>query len=71
MRLAIVAPLVVSAVIAVVAAGGAAPSPAAPGAVLTGKAAYGDWRSDAPGLHRHLSADDLPVPYASRSSGNS
>jgi glucose/arabinose dehydrogenase len=39
-------------------------------AVLDGKAAYGDWRGDAPGTRRHLSADALPAPYASRSSSN-
>jgi glucose/arabinose dehydrogenase len=47
-----------------------AQSPAAAPAILTGTAAYGDWRSDAPGLRRRLSAADLPVPYASRSAGN-
>ena len=39
-------------------------------AVLDGKAAFGDWRGDAPGIRRHLSADALPAPYASRSSSN-
>lgn len=38
--------------------------------ILTGKAAYGDWRGDAPGVRRHLSAGELPAPYASRSSSN-
>src|SRR5258708_6632252 len=47
-----------------------AQSPAAAPAILTGTAAYGDWRSDAPGRRRRLSAADLPVPYASRSAGN-
>jgi len=38
--------------------------------ILTGSAAYGDWRSDAPGLRRRLSAVDMPAPYANRSAGN-
>jgi glucose/arabinose dehydrogenase len=50
---------------------GLAQSPAASPATLTGPAAYGDWRSDAPGLRRRLSAADMPAPYASRSAGNS
>jgi len=40
-------------------------------ALLEGKAAYGDWRSDAPGVNRHIKASDLPAPYASRSTANS
>ncbi|HVW91850.1 MAG TPA: sorbosone dehydrogenase family protein [Devosia sp.] len=43
-------------------------SPAAP--VLTGKAAFGDWTKDAPGVVRHLTLDDLPPPYASKSAAN-
>ncbi len=42
----------------------------APGKVLAGKAAFGDWRSDAPGLRRLITAADLPPPYASRSASN-
>ena len=38
--------------------------------VLTGAAAYGDWRGDAPGVRRQITAADLPAPYASRSIGN-
>ena len=37
---------------------------------LVGKAAYGDWRSDAPGTRRYLNASDLPAPYASNSAAN-
>ena len=40
------------------------------GSVLTGKAAYGDWRSDAPGTRRHIREFDLPQPYATRSASN-
>ena len=38
--------------------------------LLVGKAAYGDWRSDAPGIRRHIRASDLPAPYASSSTAN-
>jgi glucose/arabinose dehydrogenase len=38
--------------------------------VLTGTAAYGDWRNDTPGVRRHITASDLPAPYASRSASN-
>ncbi len=38
--------------------------------VLSGAAAFGDWRSDAPGLVRRISPADLPQPYASRSASN-
>lgn len=36
--------------------------------VRTGAAAFGDWRSDAPGVQRHITAADLPLP-ASDSDG--
>jgi glucose/arabinose dehydrogenase len=35
-------------------------------AQLVGAAAYGDWRADAPGVIRKITAADLPAPYASR-----
>ena len=38
--------------------------------MLQGPAAYGDWRSDAPGIRRRLAPDDLPPPYDSRSASN-
>lgn len=45
--------------------------PAAAGAdTLLGSAAYGDWRTDVPGLRRHLTASDVPPPYATRSASN-
>ena len=33
-------------------------------------AAHGDWRSDAPGVRRHIKAPELPAPFATPSSGN-
>jgi glucose/arabinose dehydrogenase len=39
--------------------------------VLEGNKAYGDWRSDAPGVRRHIDVSDLPDPYASRSTAHS
>ena len=39
--------------------------------VLTGAAAFGDWRQDAPGVVRHIRTGDLPKPYATSSAGNS
>jgi glucose/arabinose dehydrogenase len=42
----------------------------APDKGLTGKAAFGDWRSDTPGLRRKITAADLPAPYATRSASN-
>ena len=38
--------------------------------VLEGKTAYGDWRSDAPGIRRHIRVPDLPDPYASPSTAH-
>ncbi|HMG56285.1 MAG TPA: PQQ-dependent sugar dehydrogenase [Kofleriaceae bacterium] len=52
------------------------PAPAAPAArpqataPLTGKAAMGDWTTDAPGVRRKLIAADLPAPYATKSADN-
>ena len=40
------------------------------GATRTGAAAFGDWRTDAPGVRRKLTAADLPPPGASRSAAN-
>jgi glucose/arabinose dehydrogenase len=37
--------------------------------VLTGADAFGDWHADAPGVWRHISANALPAPYATRSFG--
>ena len=38
--------------------------------VRTGPAAYGDWRTDAPGVRRLITAADLPPPEATRSAAN-
>ena len=37
---------------------------------LEGVAAFGDWRSDAPGVRRHITPADLPKPYATASSAS-
>ncbi|MBV9524050.1 MAG: PQQ-dependent sugar dehydrogenase, partial [Alphaproteobacteria bacterium] len=50
-------------------AGEAAAQTTPPG-ILTGSAAYGDWHTDAPGVRRHIAADALPAPFATRSSSN-
>ncbi|HJS88084.1 MAG TPA: PQQ-dependent sugar dehydrogenase [Acetobacteraceae bacterium] len=38
--------------------------------MLTGQAAYGDWRSNRPGLWRGITPADMPAPYATESAGN-
>src|SRR5579872_3871577 len=40
------------------------------GQTLTGAAAFGDWRSDKPGLSRVIRPDDLPKPGATPSVAN-
>ncbi len=40
------------------------------GKVLSGAAAYGDWRADAPGLRRKLTPADLPAVLATPPAGN-
>jgi glucose/arabinose dehydrogenase len=39
-------------------------------AVRTGKEAFGDWTTDAPGVRRKITLADLPPPFATASSGN-
>jgi glucose/arabinose dehydrogenase len=39
--------------------------------LLEGKAAYGDWRPDAPGIRRYIRPSDLPAPFESSSAVNS
>jgi glucose/arabinose dehydrogenase len=41
-----------------------------PGAVLTGKAALGDWTTDAPGVRRRITPADMPPPYETPSVDN-
>ncbi|HEX3501170.1 MAG TPA: sorbosone dehydrogenase family protein [Stellaceae bacterium] len=69
MRATIVAAFLLAATVP--ATNGNAQGAVAPPILLNGKAAYGDWRSDAPGTRRRLSTDALPAPYASRSASNS
>src|ERR1700674_1612721 len=38
--------------------------------LLTGTAAFGDWRTDEPGIRRRITPRDLPAPFASRSASN-
>ena len=44
--------------------------PAKPGQTLTGKAAMGSWKDDAPGVRRKITVADLPQPYATRGVDN-
>jgi glucose/arabinose dehydrogenase/cytochrome c2 len=44
--------------------------PPRPGLLLVGRAAFGDWRSDAPGVRRRIGVSDLPPPFATPSAGN-
>jgi glucose/arabinose dehydrogenase len=39
-------------------------------ATVSGAAAFGSWRDDAPGKRRHITVDALPAPYGSPSVGN-
>ena len=43
---------------------------AADDSIRTGAAAFGDWRTDAPGVERLIRASDMPAPYASSSARN-
>ena len=38
--------------------------------VRTGSNAYGDWRTDAPGVMREITAADMPAPFASPSTAS-
>jgi glucose/arabinose dehydrogenase len=44
--------------------------PARAGDVRTGKAALGDWTTDAPGVRRKITLDDLATPYETPSARN-
>jgi glucose/arabinose dehydrogenase len=39
-------------------------------AVRTGAAAFGDWRTDGPGVRRLITPADLPAPFATKSTAN-
>ncbi len=41
-----------------------------PTTVLTGHDAMGDWATDAPGVRRKITVDDLPKPYDTPSANN-
>ncbi|HWK47184.1 MAG TPA: sorbosone dehydrogenase family protein [Stellaceae bacterium] len=41
-----------------------------PSAPRTGRAAYGDWRGDAPGVRRKITPADLPPPFSTDSAGD-
>ncbi len=43
---------------------------AGPSAVRTGRAAFGDWRADAPGVRRKITPADLPPPFATDAAVN-
>src|ERR1700728_5210708 len=39
-------------------------------AARTGAAAFGDWRTDGPGVRRLITPADLPAPFATKSTAN-
>ncbi|SHG01397.1 PQQ-dependent sugar dehydrogenase [Bradyrhizobium erythrophlei] len=59
-------PVVSLSLTAIILVVGAGPAPGQSGP-LVGAAAFGDWRSDAPGLRRTIRPDDLPKPGATPS----
>jgi glucose/arabinose dehydrogenase/cytochrome c2 len=46
------------------------PTPPAPAGLRTGRAAFGDFRGDGPGVRRHIATADLPPPYSTPSAQN-
>src|SRR5690348_7253841 len=40
------------------------------GTVLTGKAAYGDWQTETPGVRRVIRPEDMPAPFATEPARN-
>jgi len=38
--------------------------------VLEGRAAFGDWRADRPGVRRHILPRDLPAPQPAKADAN-
>jgi glucose/arabinose dehydrogenase len=67
-RLIIAAAAAVSLVL--VHATGTAQAQSGAGNVVTGRAAFGDFRTDAPGVRRHITAGDLPQPFATETPRN-
>ena len=63
-------PLVAATLATWAVAGAPADSPRAPGATRTGQDALGDWTTDAPGVRRKLTIDDLPKPKDTPSAKN-
>src|SRR5438128_12466764 len=63
-------PLLVMAVLALTPADVSAQLATEVRTLLTGTAAMGDWRSDAPGVRRRIAPSDLPAPYATASARN-
>jgi len=45
-------------------------APAAEPKTLKGQDALGDWTTDAPGVRRHITVDELPAPYDTPSANN-
>jgi glucose/arabinose dehydrogenase len=60
----------VDAIVAAVAAAGALWAAATSGTILTGQAAFTDYKKQQPGTIRRITAADLPKPYATTSSEN-
>lgn len=46
------------------------PAAPAPPALRTGRAAFGDYRGDGPGVRLHITTADLPAPFATPSADN-
>jgi hypothetical protein len=45
-------------------------APPAPPGLRTGRAAFGDYRGDGPGVRRRITPADLPLPYSTPSAQN-
>lgn len=56
--------------LAAIAAFAAAPAPEDAGQARTGKEALGDWTTDAPGVRRKITVNDLATPYETPSAKN-
>ena len=56
--------------IVVLASASSADDPRPAAGVLTGREALGDWTTDAPGVRRRITLDDLPKPFDTESANN-